>query len=176
MKKSSAIGMKSFKKKSKKKKATIEKESARNVARLDQVPDLSKFVFDPNFHPIDFVQHCREGNSPTYIAATWGINVQKLNRWVARHPQMLDAYMMGETCYKAFWLRHLKDAALNDGKGTGLKLRLGAFSMLARYTMNWTEAGESQFPGAKRDEYTMKDAKTGQVYDALGNEIEKGED
>ena len=127
------------------------------------VPNNKKYFYDPNFHSGDYVQHCREGNTHSYILASWGIGDSTFRAWIKNHPNFADAVRIGRVCFNAFWHDKAKQKILN--KDVYLDTLL--FIYWSKNTMAWSDSARDEFQdsGAAQD-FEIKDTGTGITYDS----------
>src|SRR6266576_4037404 len=139
MKKSSA---KKETKTSKKKPAKLYVSHDTNVKNLGVV-NLNRVVYDPKFHAIDFVQHCREGQTFTMIASAWGVHTQTVISWSKKYPEFKRAFRLGKQLHTAFWQDVMRKNILREdeffrGKFLIAKFKLLPFMWYSRNTMGWS--------------------------------------
>lgn len=68
--------------------------------------------YDKDFHPLDFVTHCREGNTIKYICASWGLSDSTIYNWRDQFQEFKEAFEIGRVAFCAFWEKHGCDLAL----------------------------------------------------------------
>lgn len=108
------------------------KKSKKKIVQVN-IPDQSDFsVYNPDFHPLDFIGFCKEGKHRSQICMAWGIHRATLDGWVGKHKEFGEAYLKGRECFEAFWY----DLGLNMVLG---KLRGNdkVYQFLAKNTIGW---------------------------------------
>lgn len=78
----------------------------------------AKFVYDPNFHPNDYVKQCREGLHKSHILLNWNLTPTIFNQWRKKYPELMDAYFIGQMAFQVYWIDFLKDHLVLDFKTT----------------------------------------------------------
>jgi hypothetical protein len=78
----------------------------------------AKYVYDPEFHPSDYIKQSRKGLHKVHICCEWNISPHLFNKWKAKHPKLLDAYFIGQAAFQVYWIDFLKDHLVLDFKTT----------------------------------------------------------
>lgn len=112
-----------------------------------------KTEYDPAFHPADFVAHCREGNSVSYICASWGISSTTLYRWIDKYKEFGQSYLEGKTCRDAYWDNYAKLAM--QGQIAVPKHGLGYFVWYSKNRLGWNDMGSDEFKITDKDDLTF---------------------
>lgn len=62
-------------------------------------------VYDPNFHPADFIRLSAEGKTKAQICASWGIHRDTLHDWIRTrdYKDLSDAVKRGEELRSQWW-------------------------------------------------------------------------
>lgn len=127
------------------------------------VPNYKKHFYDPQFHPQDYIQHCREGNTHSYILASWGIFDSTFRLWVKDNPKFSEAVKTGRVCFHAFWHEKVKNKILN--KDAYLDSLL--FIYFSKNTMGWSDSARDEFQDAgASQEFSVHDEGLGLTYNA----------
>lgn len=72
--------------------------------------------YDKDVHPLAYLDKLRNGHSPDYIAASFGISVHTLNQWCQDFAEMSEARKVGATAYSAYYKEALRLAAFGKLK------------------------------------------------------------
>jgi len=166
MKRKSAAGTKG----SKSKKVPKAIRQLENFFKPIGVTGEPRTVYDPNFHPIDFVQHCKEGSTKTEICAAWGVASNTVLHWSKIHPEFKKAYQLGAEAHAAFWHLRARQNILGERKA----FNQFGFIWYSKNTMGWCDQGRDEFQGSKAVDYGFHDQSTGKTFD--GNLNEKADD
>jgi hypothetical protein len=78
----------------------------------------AKFVYDPNFHPADYVKQSRQGLHKVHILLDWNISPMLFTKWKQKNPELMDAYFIGQMAFQVYWIDFLKDHLVLDFKTT----------------------------------------------------------
>ena|SRR3990167_8554832 len=95
-------------------------KKAKILARKEESP--SKLIhprseYDPEFHPIDYVTHCKEGHSLAEVCSAWNIPRKMLYQWVEDFADFRDAVHLGADCYEGYWSQLMRGISTNTHKG-----------------------------------------------------------
>jgi hypothetical protein len=136
------------------------------------VPNHRRIVYDPNFHAIDYVQHCREGNTHTFILATWGITSKKFQEWKNKYPKFSEAATEGRICFNAFWHSKFQRSMISDDKKD--KVNTLAFIWFSKNTMGWGEQPQDEFSDASPDDdFVLEFEDTEEQFDHMMQPVKK---
>jgi hypothetical protein len=131
-----------------------------------------RIVYDPNFHPIDYVQHCREGNTHTYILACWGITSKKFTEWKNKYPKFAEAATEGRVCFNAFWHDKFRRSMTSSDKND--KVNTLAFIWFSKNTMGWGEQPQDEFSDASPDDdFILEFEDTDEQFDHMMQPVKK---
>ncbi len=78
----------------------------------------AKYVFDPEFHPSDYIKQSRLGLHKVHIVLDWNISPRLFNQWINKYPELRDAYYIGQAAFQVYWIDYLKDHLVLDFKTT----------------------------------------------------------
>jgi hypothetical protein len=162
MKRKSATGIK----KSKSKKVPKAIRQLEQLFRPVGVTGEPRTVYDPKFHPIDFVQHCKEGTTKTEICAAWGVASSTVLRWSKIHPDFKIAYRLGAEAHAAFWHLRARQNILGERKA----FNQFGFIWYSKNTMGWSDQGRDEYQGSLAVDYDFHDQATNKSYDGNLNE------
>lgn len=78
----------------------------------------AKYIYDPNFHPKDYVEQSKKGLHKVHILLEWNITPKLFNQWKGKHPDLMDAYFIGQAAFQVYWIDFLKQHLVLDFKTT----------------------------------------------------------
>lgn len=78
----------------------------------------AKYVYDPEFHPNDYIRQSKQGLHKVHIVLDWNISPKLFNEWKKRYPDLQDAYFIGQAAFQVYWIDFLKDHLVLDFKTT----------------------------------------------------------
>lgn len=70
-------------------------------------------VYDPNKHPLKFIQLSRQGLSEVEIAAELGVSVHTMQKWAEQYELFSEAYDIGMALHESWWLSKGKEGLEN---------------------------------------------------------------
>ncbi len=76
----------------------------------------AQFIFDKNFHPIDYIQQSRKGLHQVHILLEWNISPKLFSWWKNKYSEMMDAFILGKAAFQVYWIDFLKDHLVLDCK------------------------------------------------------------
>lgn len=82
----------------------------------DILKGTARFVFDPAFHPQNYVAESRKGLHHFHITLAWGISLKMFSEWKQKYPAMFDAFIMGKAAFTCYWIDILKENLILDCK------------------------------------------------------------
>lgn len=75
-------------------------------------------LYDPDYHPKDLVKKMSKGKLNNFVFASWGISKKTFYSWIKEHPELAEAYEIGQTACDSWWdERFIKKADDGDTKG-----------------------------------------------------------
>lgn len=78
----------------------------------------AKYLYDPTFHPRDYVDQSKKGLHKVHILLAWNITPGLFTEWKRKHPELMDAYFIGQAAFQVYWIDFLKDHLVLDFKTT----------------------------------------------------------
>ncbi len=78
----------------------------------------SKYVYDPDFHPNDYVAQSKKGLHKAHILLAWNITTHIFGQWRNKNPELMDAYFIGQMAFQVYWIDFLKEHLVLDFKTT----------------------------------------------------------
>lgn len=73
--------------------------------------------YDPDFHPADYVTHCKEGHSVSEICSAWNLPKKYLAGWVDEYTDFRLAVELGADCFDAYWAKMNREVTTGQRKG-----------------------------------------------------------
>ena len=91
--------------------------------------------YKPEFHPQDFINRSKNGESVTEICMAWDIDRQTLYNWSNKHQEFFDAIKKGKDYLDAWFCRFFKKMAV----GQIANANITAAIFLAKNAVKWTD-------------------------------------
>lgn len=88
----------------------------KNATHEDILHGDAEYVFDPTFHPKDYIEKSKQGLHKVHIVLDWNITPNLFNKWKTRHPELRDAYYIGQAAFQVYWIDYLKDHLFHSSK------------------------------------------------------------
>ena len=111
--------------------------------------------FQPEFHPLAYIELSRNGLSEVEIAAKFEVGVNRLREWVERFESFSLAHDIGDSIYEAWWLNKGKEG-LEDARNFNTLLykfltgnKLGYSDKVETKSFNTNVHGVLMVPGMK---------------------------
>lgn len=67
------------------------------------------YIFDKNFHPMDYIKQSREGLSQVHIMNKWLVSPLTFSNWKLKHRELREAILIGKAAFQVYWIDYLKD-------------------------------------------------------------------
>lgn len=98
-------------------------------------------IYDPDFHPKDFIRRSKMGQHMYVIAYEWDLARDTIYDWANKHPEFSYAFKKGKELAES-WYMKLGNAAMMgqatiDGKP--VKVDLGFFAYLTKNKFKWSD-------------------------------------
>lgn len=90
----------------------------KNTCHEDILNGRAKYIYDPEFHPQDYVRLSRQGLHKVHIVIEWNISPKLLGVWLKKYPDLQDAYFIGQAAFQVYWIDFLKDHLVLDFRTT----------------------------------------------------------
>lgn len=130
------------------------------------IPDRKKTQYDPHFHALDYVQHCREGNTHTFILACWGVSNKVFRDWVEIYPHFKEQVQIGRTCFQAFWHDKFGRSLISQAKND--KVNVIGFIWWSKNTLGWADSGGDEFRDTNpSDDFSIEYTDTGEKFNGM---------
>ena len=71
-------------------------------------------IYDPEFHPQNYVSESRKGLHKCHILLNWNITTHRFFCWKNKHPELMDAYFIGQMAFQVYWIDYLKEHLVMD--------------------------------------------------------------
>ena len=109
------------------------------TSAYDNLPAVGrKSSFDPAFHPLEFINLSRTGESTVEIAGRFNISVTTLKSWSEKFEEFATAYEIGQALHESWWLAQGKGNLQNRHFNTTL------FKFLTANKLGYAEKVESR--------------------------------
>lgn len=97
-----------------------------------------------DFHPADFIQRSRQGETIAEVLESWNICKQTFYTWARAHSEFLDALKTGRLYLEAYWTRVLKESIFDQVKLNGKRsnFNLGSFIWFSKNALKWVDKVE----------------------------------
>jgi len=110
-----------------------------NLFSRDMIPDVLRGkVYDPSFHPMEYLFLSKSGMSAVEIAAEFEVTVRDLHKWAELYDEFNRAFEIGEALHEAWYLKSGKDNL--DNRGYNVEL----FKFITSNKLGWSTKTESK--------------------------------
>lgn len=101
--------------------------------------------YDPDFHPSDFIEQSKKGNSLTQIACSWDVDRDTIYEWQKKHKRFSGACKRGKEYLEAWYTNIGKAAIAGQVKINGEKVtpNLGFFVWMTKNILKWSDKVEN---------------------------------
>lgn len=128
-----------------------------NLLAKKEIPDVLKGkVYNPDFHPMEYLYLAKQGMSVVEIAAEFEVPVREIEFWAATYLEFNKAFEIGEALHEAWYLHEGKKNLDNRGYNSELFKfltgnKLGYSTKTESKNLN-ISAGVLVVPGRKSEE------------------------
>ena len=133
----------------------IVRENLIKKEEMDYAPSTTKF--DPEIHPLKFIDYSRSGLSDVEIAAEFGVGISALREWAEKYEMFATAYEIGQALHESWWLQQGKSGLRDRSFNTSLFKfltgnKLGYSDKIESKSMNMHVHGVLLAPDPKTEE------------------------
>jgi len=102
--------------------------------------------YRPDFHPQDFIERSKRGETLTEIAGEWNLSRTTVYEWNKKYKTMANAIKKGQEACEAWWIKLGKAGMLNEAKlnGKPVKVNLGFYVWLTKNLFKWSDRVEEK--------------------------------
>lgn len=131
-------------------------------ANAEALIPIAASKYDPESHPVLFMDYSRMGMSDVEIAAAFSVSVDTLRNWAETYEMFNRAFEIGKAMHEAWWLEKGKSGLNDRGFNTSLfkfltSNKLGYSDKMETKSLNMNIHGVLKVPDKVSEEEWEKD-------------------